>query len=81
MTGSAARCHSYNNLVPASMPHHIIIAFFSTACTRSKKTRKNPLFVATPSPTDEDVKQVAETVAARAIRLLERRGVIGEQEV
>jgi hypothetical protein len=40
-----------------------------------------PLFVATPSPTDEDVKQVAETVAARAIRLFERRGVIGEQDV
>ncbi len=32
-------------------------------------------------PTDEDVKQVAETVAARVIRLFERRGVIGEQEV
>jgi hypothetical protein len=42
---------------------------------------KEPLFVATLPPTDEDVKQVAETVAARAIRLLERRGVIGEQEV
>jgi hypothetical protein len=42
---------------------------------------KEPIFVATPTPTDEDVKQVAETVAARAIRLLERRGVLGEQDV
>jgi len=40
-----------------------------------------PFFVATPPPTDEDVKQIAETVAARAIRLLERRGVIGEQDL
>ena len=40
-----------------------------------------PLFVAAPPPTDEDVKQIAETVAARAIRLLERRGVIGEHDV
>ena len=40
-----------------------------------------PFFVATPPPTDEDVKQIAETVAARAIRLLERRGVIGEHDV
>jgi Tfp pilus assembly protein PilV len=38
-------------------------------------------FVATPSPADEDVKQVAKTVSARAIRLLKRRGVIGEQEM
>ena len=42
---------------------------------------KAPFFVATPPPTDEDVKQVAETVAARAIHLLERRGVLGEQDV
>jgi hypothetical protein len=40
-----------------------------------------PFFVATPPPTDEDVEQIAETVAARAIRLLERRGVIGEHDV
>jgi hypothetical protein len=39
-----------------------------------------PFFVATPAPTDEDVKQLAETVAAKVIRLLERRGVIGEQD-
>jgi len=40
-----------------------------------------PFFVATPPPTDDDVKQIAETVAARAIRLLERRGVLGEHDV
>ena len=40
-----------------------------------------PFFVATPPPTDEDVKQIAETVAARALRLLEKRGVIGEQDL
>jgi hypothetical protein len=41
---------------------------------------KEPFFIETPPPADEDVKQVAETVAVRAIRLLERRGVIGEQD-
>jgi hypothetical protein len=41
---------------------------------------KEPFFIETPPPADEDVRQVAETVAARAIRLLERRGVIGEQD-
>jgi hypothetical protein len=40
-----------------------------------------PFFVATPPPTDEDVKQIAETVSARALRLFERRGVIGEQDL
>ena len=38
-------------------------------------------FFATPPPTDEDVRQIAETVAARAIGLLERRGVLGEHDV
>ena len=40
-----------------------------------------PFFVATPPPTDEDVRQIAETVAARAIGLIERRGVLGEHDV
>jgi hypothetical protein len=40
-----------------------------------------PFFVATPPPTDEDVEQIAETVAAGAIGLLERRGVLGEHDV
>ena len=41
---------------------------------------KEPFFIETPPPADEDVRQIAETVAVRTIRLLERRGVIGEQD-
>ena len=40
-----------------------------------------PFFVATPPPTDEEIKQIAETFAARVLRLLEKRGVIGEQDL
>jgi len=37
-----------------------------------------PLFVETPSPTDDDIKSITENVAERVIRLLVRRGVLDE---
>jgi hypothetical protein len=42
---------------------------------------KQPFFFEAPSPTDEDIKAVSETTASRVLRLLERRGVIGEQDL
>ena len=42
---------------------------------------EQPFFFETPSPTDEDIKTVTETTASRVLRLLERRGVIGEQDL
>ena len=37
-----------------------------------------PLFVEAPTPTDAEIKQLVETVAGRVIRLLARRGVLGD---
>ncbi|MCP4604526.1 MAG: hypothetical protein GY847_29060, partial [Proteobacteria bacterium] len=34
-----------------------------------------------PAPTDEEIKEVTETTAFRVLGLLERRGVIGEDDV
>jgi len=42
---------------------------------------KQPFFFEAPSPTDEDIKTVTETTASRVLRLLHRRGVIGEQDL
>lgn len=40
-----------------------------------------PVFIAAPSPTDEDIKKITETVAKRALKLLEKRGVISEYDL
>jgi hypothetical protein len=42
---------------------------------------EQPFFFAAPSPTDEDIKTVSETTASRVLRLLNRRGVIGDQDL
>ena len=42
---------------------------------------EQPLFFEAPSPTDEDIKTVSETTASRVLRLLNRRGVIGDQDL
>ena len=42
---------------------------------------EQPFFFEAPSPTDEDIKTVSETTASRVLRLLERWGVIGEQDL
>jgi hypothetical protein len=40
-----------------------------------------PVFVAVPAPTDEEVKKITETVAKRVLKLLEKRGVVGEDDL
>lgn len=40
-----------------------------------------PRFIPAPTPTDEEIKKVSETVARRALRLLEKRGVIGDADL
>ena len=47
----------------------------------SKGDDEKPVFIAAPRPTDEDIKTVTETVAKRVLRLLEKRGVIGEDDL
>jgi len=42
---------------------------------------EQPFFFEAPSPTDEDIKMVSETTASRVLRLLHRRGVIGDQDL
>jgi hypothetical protein len=42
---------------------------------------EQPFFYEAPSPTDEDIQHVTETVAERVLRLLHRRGVIGDQDL
>jgi hypothetical protein len=42
---------------------------------------EQPVFFEAPTPTDDDVKELIETVAERALLLLEKRGVIGEQDL
>jgi hypothetical protein len=39
---------------------------------------ETPLFVETPTPTDGEIKKLVETIAGRVIRLLARRGVLGD---
>jgi hypothetical protein len=76
--GSVSFVQKFGSSLNATPHYHSLLLDGGYAISDDSK---EPFFVATPPPTDEDVKQVAETVAARAIRLLERRGVIGEQDV
>lgn len=76
--GSVSFIQKFGSSLNATPHYHCLL--LDGGYTFSEDSNE-PLFVATPPPTDEDVKQIADTVAARAIRLLERRGVLGEHDV
>jgi hypothetical protein len=75
--GSVSFVQKFGSSINATPHYHCLVLDGVYAFTDDTK---EPFFIETPPPADEDVKQVAETVAVRAIRLLERRGVIGEQD-
>jgi Putative transposase len=76
--GSVSFIQKFGSSLNATPHYHCLL--LDGGYTFSDDT-DDPIFVVTPPPSDEDVKQIAETVAARALRLLEKRGVIGEQDL
>ena len=76
--GSVSFVQKFGSSLNATPHYHCLLLDGGYAISDDSK---EPFFVATPSPTDENIQQVTKTVAARAICLLEKRGVIGEQDV
>jgi hypothetical protein len=75
--GSVSFVQKFGSSLNATPHYHCLVLDGVYAFTDDTK---EPFFIETPPPADEDVRKIAETVAVRAIRLLERRGVIGEQD-
>ena len=76
--GSVTYCQRFGSSLNANLHYHSLVldgvyVFFGEDDA--------PVFIPAPTPTDEEIKEVTETTAFRVLRLLERRGVIGEDDV
>jgi len=75
--GSVSYCQRFGSALNANLHYHSILL---DGVYELSDEDDSAIFIPAPAPTDEDVKEVTETTAYRVLRLLERRGVIGEDD-
>jgi hypothetical protein len=76
--GAVSYCQRFGSALNANLHYHSLLLDGVYAFSGEDDP---PVFIPAPAPTDEEIKEVTETTAFRVLRLLERRGVIGDDDV